>query len=63
MPVAWTQKSIWFRNDNGSESTATFMGAQDSSQTLICGSAGILKFRLRIQTGETGTTTGKEHPF
>jgi len=49
MTSAYTQQEdFWFRNDDGSLTTATFMGLQGSNQTI----AGDTVFRLRILVRE-----------
>ena len=45
------QQTFHFRNDDGSESGATFMGAQGSDQSIGTGTAN--KFRIRIIVEET----------
>lgn len=52
MGVAVTaQQAYWFRNDDGSESGATFKGSQGSDQTIGTGQAN--RFRIRIIVEET----------
>jgi hypothetical protein len=43
------QQAFWFRNNDGNEATATFMGAQGSDQTLPVDTI----FRIRIIVEET----------
>ena len=48
------QQDFWFRNDDGSITAATFMGAQGSNQSISVDT----KFRLRVLTEETAGGTG-----
>lgn len=50
-----TQEDFWFRNDDGSLTTATYMGSQNSNQTL---SPGV--FRIRIIAEENNS---KQDPW
>jgi hypothetical protein len=47
------QQAFWFRNNDGNEATATFMGAQGSDQSIPTGTT----FRIRIITEETAGGT------
>lgn len=47
------QQDFWFRNNDGNEATATFMGAQGSDQTIAVDTI----FRLRILIEETAGGT------
>jgi hypothetical protein len=51
-----TQEDFWFRNDDGSLTGATYMGAQNSDQSIDSG----IKFRLRIIIEENN---GKNDPW
>jgi len=51
-----TQEDFWFRNDDGSLTTATYMGSQNSDQTI----GGNVVFRIRIIAEENN---GKTDPW
>jgi len=57
MATTWQQTHYRFRNNDGSESTATWKAAADTAITLDC-AAGRQVLRLRINATETGTTAG-----
>jgi len=48
-----TQEDFWFRNDNGSLTTATYIGAQTSNQTINADTV----FRIRIIAEENNAKT------
>ena len=50
------QQDFWFRNDNGSLTTATYIGSQGSNQTIN----GDTVFRIRFIIEETA---GKNDPW
>src|SRR4051812_33053217 len=52
MAVAWTQVSFRGRNDDGSESAATWKAANNTNWTQLVG----VNFRVRFCVSETGTT-------
>lgn len=55
MATTWAQTNFCIRNDNGSETTATWKAALDTNYTQLVGAAGVI-LRLRIAAQETGTT-------
>jgi hypothetical protein len=57
MAVAWTQNTFRWRNDNGSETSATWLAAAGTNITPTIAYNETLKIRLRIVTQESGTTS------
>lgn len=57
------QTDFWFRNDNGSLTTATFMGAQNSIQNLRTGTANKFRVRFAIVENAGGTANVAGHLF
>jgi hypothetical protein len=57
MAVAWKQTTFRFRNDDGSESTATWRQNANVNDAITVNS-GNATFRIRIAAQETGTTAG-----
>lgn len=56
--LAWEQTHFQLRNDDGSETTATDMEAEDTNTTLSPGD----DFRLRMQADSTGAAPGSVTP-
>jgi hypothetical protein len=61
MAKAWTQQDFRWRNDDGSQTTATWAYNLHTNATPDVGPSN-LKLRLRIQFAETGTTAGQCTP-
>lgn len=57
LPASWEQKSFRFRNDDGSETTATWKAAADTGVTLPIGSQFRLRLLLQNDSGASQTIT------
>jgi hypothetical protein len=58
MATTWVQTHARFRNDDGSQTTATWKAALDTNISVDVG-AGNVNLRIRISSSQTGTTGAK----
>lgn len=55
MPTVWAQQHFRLRNDDGSQTAATWIAATDTNATINV-TAGDVKLRLRLSVAQTGST-------